>query len=97
MNPITYTARWTLAVTLLPACAVSLWLVSGPDAMASSTYSMLAALFIALGGLTLMTYRNAQAVGSTAQLLHATKSARPPVAVAELERALDRRENGIVH
>ena len=42
--------------------------------MSRSTFAFVAAFLLGATGVTLMTWRNAQATGSTAQLLYATEA-----------------------
>ena len=77
MSPLTYTSKFTLAVTLLPPCMLSLRMMAVPETVSSSTYAAFAALLIALGVLTFHTHRNGHATGIMGQLLYAPQTAQP--------------------
>ena len=74
MSPLAYRTKFTLAMVLLPPFIVSLWMLGVPGAVSWSTYGAFAALLLALGAVTLMTWRNGKATGSMGQLLHATET-----------------------
>jgi len=63
-------ARLTAALFLLvPVIAVT-WILAVPEALSPLNYLIFAALLTALTAIALITYGNAQATGSMAQVLH---------------------------
>jgi hypothetical protein len=77
----------TLAVALFLPCTASLWLLTVPGTMGSSTYAVLAALIIATATIGLITWKNGQPTGSMGQLIHHTDMTPCAITVPEPTRA----------
>ena len=60
-------------VVLATALSILTWFWTVPAVMSRSTFAFLAAFLLGGAAVTLVTWRNAQASGSTAQLLHETE------------------------
>jgi hypothetical protein len=54
-------------------CVIGAWLWAVPAVMSRMTFAFLAIFAIGSVGVSLMTWRNAQATGTVGQLLHATE------------------------
>ena len=66
----------TLALALLVPCLALLWLVGVPGTLTPISYMLFAALLTALTVVAMITYSNAQATSSMAQLIHEADIAR---------------------
>jgi len=67
--------RFVGALVFATALSILTWFWAVPSVMSQSTYGFLVAFLLGGAGVTLVTWRNAQATGSTAQLLHETEVA----------------------
>jgi hypothetical protein len=68
--------RGVFAALLISAsCVAALWLWAVPDVLSPSTFAFLATFMIGAATVTLLTWRNAQATTTIAQLLQATDAA----------------------
>jgi hypothetical protein len=76
----------TLALSLLVPCLALLWLVAVPGTLTPLSYTLFAALLAALTVVAMITYDNAQATSSMAQLIHEADTA-PATAVPDVPRA----------
>jgi hypothetical protein len=68
----------TLALALLVPCLALLWFVGVPGTVTPVSYMLFAALLTALTGVAIITYSNAQATSSMAQLIHEADIAAAP-------------------
>lgn len=68
----------TLALALLVPCLALLWLVGVPGTLRPTSYMLFAALLTALTVVAMITYSNAQATSSMAQLIHEADIAGSP-------------------
>lgn len=68
----------TLALALLVPCLALLWLVGVPGTLRPTSYMLIATLLTALTVVAMITYSNAQATSSMAQLIHEADIAAPP-------------------
>jgi hypothetical protein len=65
------------------------WYWAVPAVASASTFAAVVVFLLAVTSISFMTWRNAQATGSTAQLLHATEGASDNV---ELRKRLERKD-----
>ena len=72
MSLVPTTNRPILAAALLMPFAGFIWLLAARHSMSSSTFAALAALLLGTAAVGLNTWRNGQATGSVAQLIHET-------------------------
>jgi hypothetical protein len=77
MSPLTFSSRLRLALALLIPGLLVLWLVAVPGMLTASSYLVVAGVTIALAGIGLITYRNAQPTSSIAHVLHEADIAAP--------------------
>ena len=68
----------TLALAVLVPCLALLWLVGVPGTLTPTSYMLFAALLTALTVVAMITYSNAQATSSMAQLIHEADIAASP-------------------
>ena len=73
MIPLSSRIVITVFIALVVPATLSIWLLSVPDLMSASTFSVLAALLISVAAVTLMSARNAGPTGSLGQLLYETE------------------------
>ena len=76
----------TLALSLLVPCLALLWLLAVPGTLTPLSYSFFAALSTALTVVAMITYQNAQAPASMAQLIYEADSA-PSAATRDVRSA----------
>jgi len=60
---------------LVTVLSILTWLWTVPAVMSRSTFASFGVFLVGAAAVTLLTWRNAQAAGSTAQLLHETEVA----------------------
>lgn len=70
MRPLTSSSRFTLILAMLVPCLALLWLTAVPNTLAPLSYVIVAGLSTALAIVGAITYNNAQATSSVAQVLH---------------------------
>jgi hypothetical protein len=76
MIPLTNKSRFTLALALLVPLLLSAWVLLVPGSMSLFTYAWSVTIVMALAAVVLNSFRNGQATGSMAQLLHETEVGR---------------------
>jgi len=69
------TFRFVGLFVLATALSILTWLWTVPAVISRSTFASLTVFLLGAAAVTLVTWRNAQATGSTAQLLHETEVA----------------------
>jgi hypothetical protein len=69
------TFRFVGLLVFATALAILIWVWTVPAVMSRSTFASVAVFLLGAVAVTLLTWRNAQAAGSTAQLLHDTEVA----------------------
>ena len=74
MRVFTPLSRFAGALLFATAAIILAWFWTVPGVMSRSTFAALAVFLLGGAAVTLVTWRNAQATGSTAQLLYATES-----------------------
>ena len=74
--------RFTLGLALLVPGIALIWLLAVPDTFTTFSAVLVAALSAAFAAVAVVTYRNAQADGTVAQLLHEVDVTGPPRAAA---------------
>jgi hypothetical protein len=82
MRALTRLVRIEFALIALAALAV-LWFFAVPNVITPLSYGLLLGIVIALASIALITYKNAQAADSVAQLLHETEVTMSPAAPAD--------------
>ena len=82
MSPLTFSSRLRLALALLIPGLLVLWLVAVPGMLTASSYLVVAGVTIALAGIGLITYRNAQPTSSIAHVLYEADIAAPAASAA---------------
>jgi hypothetical protein len=93
MRPLTHTVRLAVALAMLMPGLIMLWMLAMPGTLGQPGYVLAAGLITALMTVAMISYKNAHAAGSVAELLHGTgmataaatagprrspRSARPP-------------------
>ena len=68
-------SRFVGLLVCATALSILTWFWTVPAVMSRSTFAVLAVCLLGAAAVTLVTWRNAQATGSTAQLLHETEVA----------------------
>lgn len=71
------------AFVFVSALCLLSWFWTVPAVMSQSTFAFVAVFLLGGAAVSLMTWRNAQATGSTAQILHATEVAAADNAVGD--------------
>ncbi len=66
------------ALGVSASCVVALWLWAVPHVLSPSTFAFFAIFMIGGATVTLLTWRNAQATSTVAQVLQATEAAATP-------------------
>jgi hypothetical protein len=69
------TSRFAGALVFVTASGILTWFWTVPVVMSQSTFMFLAVFLLGGTAVALVTWRNAQATGSTAQILHETEVA----------------------
>ena len=69
------TYRFVGLLIFATALSILAWLWTVPAVMSRSTFASVTLFWLGAAAVTLVTWRNAQATGSTAQLLHETEVA----------------------
>jgi len=82
MRALTRLVRIEVAVIALVALA-ALWFVAVPNVITPLSYALVLGIVIAVASIALVTYKNAQAADSVAQLLHETEMTTSPAAPAD--------------
>jgi len=75
MRVLSSTFRVVGLLVFAMALGILTWVWTVPAVMSRSTFASVAVFLLGAVAVTLLTWRNAQAVGSTAQLLHDTEVA----------------------
>jgi hypothetical protein len=78
MRVLSSSSRFVGLLVCATALSILTWLWTVPAVMSRSTFASLTVFLLGAAGVTLVTWRNAQATGSTAQLLHETDVADGP-------------------
>ena len=76
MTSFAYRSRHGVAIAALMASLISFWLMLVPETLSAFTYALSVTAIVAVGVVTLNSYRNGQPTGSMAQLLHETEVGR---------------------
>ena len=72
MRVLSSTSRFAGALVFATAVSILTWFWAVPAVMSRSTFAAFAVFLFGGTAIALVTWRNAQATGSTAQLLHET-------------------------
>ena len=75
MRVLLSTSRLAGALVFATAVSILAWFWTVPAVMSRSTFASLALFLLGGTAVALLTWRNAQATGSTAQILHETEVA----------------------
>jgi hypothetical protein len=75
MRVVSPTSRFVGILVLATGLSILSWFWTVPAVMSRSTFAFLAVFLLGGAAVTLVTWRNARATGSTAQLLHETEGA----------------------
>jgi hypothetical protein len=87
MNPLSNRTYLLIFVALAFPAVLSLWMLTVPGLMSTSTYAAVTALLISVMAVTLNSARNAGPTGSLGQLLYETDHPVRPVTTSTATRS----------
>jgi hypothetical protein len=87
MNPLSNRTFIFIFIALAVPAGLSLWLLTVPDMMSTSTYAAVTTLLIGVAAVILNSARNAGPTGSLGQLLYETEHPARPAARRKAARS----------